>query len=123
HGDAVAAQMSHRLFLEADEFPALEADRTRDPRALRREPHERERSHCLAGAGFADHPQALAFVERKRNPIDNAAKPVWSRQVDGEIGCFEQHQPRAFSFGSSASRRPSPSRLRPKTLSAIATPG
>ena len=124
HGDAVAAQFPHRLFIEADEFPPLEADRTGDARALRREAHQRQGCHRLAGPGFAHDPQALALGERKRGAIDDALQA--SRRRAGRRRARRLRaasQLRAFSLGSSASRRPSPRRLRPSTLSAIATPG
>ena len=123
HGDAVAAQLQHILFRGADQLPPLEADRTREPRAHGRQRHQRERGHRLAGAGFAHHAEALALAKPKGRPLDDALQSSGRRHVDREIGDLEQHQLRAFSFGSSASRRPSPSRLRPSTLSAIATPG
>ena len=91
HGDAIAAQLLHRLFGEADELPPLEADRTGDARALRRQAHQRKRRHRLAGAGLAHHAEALALIERKRGPIDDALQPGWRRHVDSELGDFEQH--------------------------------
>ena len=115
HGDAIAAQLPHRLFGEADQLPPLEADRTGDPRAFGRQRHQRERGHRLAGAGFADHPEALALGKRKRRPIDDALRSLAaSRHRRRARRPRAASQPRAFSFGSSASRRPSPSRLRPK---------
>ena len=91
HGDAVAAQTSHRLFPETYKFPLLEPDRSRDPRAFWSQRHQSERGHRLAGAGFADHPEALALRERKRRPIDDALRAPGRREIDGELGDFEQH--------------------------------
>ena len=91
HRDPVAAERPHRLLAEAHELAALEADRAADARALRGEPHQRERGHRLAGAQFADDAEALALVEAEGRAVDDADGAARARQVDDEVLHLEQH--------------------------------
>ncbi len=123
HGDAVAAQRLHLGFAGAGDVAALEANRAADLRALGQKTHDGERRNRLAGAGLADDAERLALLQRERDAAHDPFQPAGAGQVDAEVFDFEQHQRRARSFGSSASRRPSPSRLRPSTENATASPG
>ena len=124
HGDAVAADLAHLGFGQAGEIAAGEAQRARDLRALGQQRHQRQRRHRLAGARFADDAETVARVERKRH-----ARARHGATRRASAGRWRDRRPRAacqrraLSLGSSASRKPSPSRLRPNTLSATATPG
>ena len=91
HADAVAAQPLHLGLVEPGEVDALEPQGAGNRRAFRQQAHQRQRGHRLAGAGFADDPEAVAAVERERHVVDDAARPVGRRQVDGEVGDGQQH--------------------------------
>ena len=63
-------------------------------------------------------------ASEKETSCDDAPRAGGRGQIDGEVGRRRAAcQPRALRRGSSASRRPSPSRLSPSTLSATARPG
>ena len=55
-------------------------------------------------------------------PIHGAEHAARGRELDGQVADFEQRHQR-FSLGSSASRSPSPNRLKASTVSRIARPG
>ena len=103
HGDAVAAQLPHRLFAEADEFPPSNRIDPGDARAIgQSEPISASAVIVLPEPDLPDDSQALALGERKRRPIDDAAaSPPGVGEIDGELGDVEQH----VSFAPSVSDR------------------
>ena len=124
HRDAVAANLAHLGLVEPDEIAPLEAQRAGDMGAFRQQAHQRERGHGLARTGFSHDAERLARAQRERHVAHHSARSLRRGQVDGEIGDLEQHlSAEPAASGSSASRKPSPIRLRPSTLSATASPG
>src|SRR5690606_30783855 len=123
----------------------------RDLRSLGQQAHQRERGDGLAGPALADEAERLATVEREGDAAHRIGRPAVGRERDGQVLDFEEwHQrcppakkpspstreeraltaaspDRIYRFlarrGSIRSRRPSPSRLRPSTASAMAMPG
>src|SRR3954469_13463989 len=87
------------------------------------------RAHRFAGAGFADDADDLTGPQIERDAVDRE----WSfrafgqcdpQVLDGDGGrCGHDQRPSRDSRGLSASLRPSPIRLSPRTEIRIATPG
>ena len=84
--------------------------------------HHRQHGDALAGAGFADDADDGTGVEGEVEAIDGAEHAARGGELDDQVADFEQRHQR-FSFGSSASRRPSPNRLKASTVSRMARPG
>ena len=115
----------------AEQVGAFQRDGAADDLAgrVRHQPHDGERGHALAAAGFADDRQRLAAADVERDVVDRLEQPGI-----GEEHCFQvlhvedqivrlglAHQPRCL--GSRMSRSASPNRLVPNTARLIATPG
>ena len=112
------------VFVEADQLSPLKADRAGDLRSFGRQAPSTQApsSSCRSRTrpprpGFS--PSASENDVRSTTRCDprRVATSTASSATSSSISS------RTFSFGSSASRNPSPSRLRPRTLSAIAIPG
>ena len=120
HRDVVAADGAHLAFGELQQIPALEADRARDlARRLGDQPHQRHRGDRLAAAGFADDGERLALVDMEGDAVDRAVDALGRAEMGLQILDFEQvpsDQSLLAMRGSSASRRPSPSRLTASTV-------
>src|ERR1019366_10460593 len=82
-------------------------------------PQDRARGERLAGTGFADKAELLG-AERQRHAAHGLADAVRGGKADRQALDLDQHQ---RCFGSSTSRSPSPSRLKPSEATKIATPG
>ena len=79
----------------------------------------------FAAAGFADDAQDAAAQQAERNMIQHAGKTLVTADDHAEPGHFEdglRHRDRR-NRGSRMSRNPSPSRLKPSTVTKIARPG
>ena len=82
----------------------------------------------LAGAGFADHAQHLALGDVERDAVDGAQRAAAGDELDlqvthGENGSVMRASSAHRSFGLSASRSQSPSRLMDRISPASAMPG
>ncbi len=84
--------------------------------------HQRQHGDALARAGFADHAHDLSLVDGKIQPVDGAQGAARGLELDGEVLDLDQGHQR-FNFGSSASRNPSPMRLKASTVIRMASPG
>src|SRR5712671_5807813 len=130
HRNVVAADGAHLALGKLQQILSLEADGARDPaRGLGDEPHQRHRGNRLAAAGFTDNGQRLAFVDVEGDAVDGAVDTLRRTEMGLQILDFEQchrirtlfpdlvvlYRPLAIR-GSSASRRPSPSRLTASTV-------
>src|SRR5690606_22304563 len=83
---------------------------------------DRERRHRLARPALAYDPERLARFERERDAVYRAGHALVGVEVGPEVLHLEQrHQ--LLSRGSSASRSPSPTRLKASTVTTIARPG
>src|SRR6185503_13145510 len=82
----------------------------------------------FARAGFADHADDLPWGDRERDVLDRVHAIRTRGEADGEAldienGLLGHRHTRLASFGSSRSRRPSPSTLTARTVSARQMPG
>src|SRR5690606_16339812 len=78
----------------------------------------------LARSRFADDRQHLALVDMERYAIDSPERAGCGLELDDQVFDFQKsHGHDLFIFGSSASRRPSPTRLIASTVIRMATPG
>ena len=95
------------------------------------QPQDRQRRDALAAARLADDRQRLAGRDRERHAVDRAHDAVAREEMRLEVVDLEQRAAgrgcighiRRASRGSSASRRPSPSRLTASTVSDRKMPG
>ena len=125
HADVAAADRAHRAPRRAAAGRAVERRRGRRPGApCGRRPHDRERGHRLARAALADEAEDLAAARRSRATRSSTGWP-WMASVRSSIARRDGsgHARTRRRRGSSRSRRPSPIRLRPSTVSTIARPG
>src|SRR6267143_2425474 len=135
HRNVVAANSAHLAFGELQQILTLEANGTRDlARGLGNEPHQRHRGDRFAAAGFSDDRQRLTFVDMEGDAVDRPVDTLGRSKMGLQVLDFEQrHQIKTSSEsryalflimlykllairGSSASRRPSPSRLTASTV-------
>ena len=125
HRDVLADDLAPLAVRQGQEVDAGEAHDIR--RHLARpgdEAHDGEHGDALAGAGFAHHAQQLAGLEGEVDAVHRPERAAMSLEFDREVADFEQgHGGQRFSFGSSASRSPSPSRLKASTVMRMARPG
>jgi hypothetical protein len=83
HRDVAATLLAHLVFGEVEQVLSLEEDRAfRHPSGLGEQAHDRERRHRLAAAGFADHGNDLAAIDRIRDALD---------RMDRAAGGLEPH--------------------------------
>src|SRR5262249_7761517 len=80
---------------------------------------DRQAGERLAGARFANHAEHLAGSDRERDVVHRCQRAAARRKLHREILDFEDHR----SFGLSASRSQSPSRLTESTSTTRAAPG
>ena len=128
HRDLAATDRAQLRVAHVRELGAVEARAAGgDAAGARQDAEQRERRDALAAARLADDAERLAGRDVERDAVDRvddaAARPeAHLEAVDLEQRRARRHA-RPRSFGSSASRRPSPIRLNPSTDSTIATPG
>ena len=130
HRDAVAADAAHLGARLHEQVVAFEqhAARRRGELAGRQQAHDGVRGDGLARAGLADHANDLARRDRERHVLDRVHAVRAVGQADREPlhvedGLGVGHHIRRASFGSSRSRKPSPSTLTASTVSARQMPG
>ena len=138
HGQPIPAQLPQLVIVLAQQLIPVEDDGARRPgRRLGQEPQHGQRADAFATARLAHDPHRLAgsqvvadAIHRMHHPIARAEghMQVADRQHrrGGQIlRSAAGHRPDRHrrSLGSSASRMPSPSRLKPSTLSTMAMPG
>src|SRR5690348_9108477 len=88
----------------------------------------RQRDRAFAGSRFADQRDRLAAIDREADGVQRLQTPPLRLVRHGQIRDLEErglcHPPLAiFSRGSKNSRRPSPSRFTPMTVTHMARPG
>src|SRR5215471_1294816 len=81
----------------------------------------------FAAAAFADDPEDLSTLQREVDMVEDAREPLVGADRQFQAADFEDrglhaHRERR-SRGSTRSRNPSPSRLKPSTVIRIARPG
>ncbi len=139
HRDLPAADVVHLLLAQREQVGPREVDLARRDLPGRDvdQAHDRERGHALAAAGLADDGQAPAVRDLEAHAVDGLHEPVErveprpqvldleERAIEclraGAVGCLRVAH--SLDLGSSASRRPSPMKLMPSTVSTMAMPG
>jgi len=96
--------------------------------AFGQQAHAQHGGHRLARAGLADHADNLAGVDVQRHAVEclDAAlvgRELQAQVVDGQYGLRMSHGHFPCCRGSSRSRTPSPSKLKPVAVIRIASPG
>ena len=130
HGDLVAADAPHLGLARLEKIAPGEADGAADDAAGRRrhEPQDRERSDALAATALAHHRQGLASADVVGDAVHRAHDAVTGEEMraqvrDGEERLGRAAHSRRASRGSSASRKPSPTRFTASTVSERKAPG
>src|SRR6188768_2139232 len=92
--------------------------------------HDRQRRHGLARARFTDQSHGLAGRDAEIDAAHRGHRTRIGRELDAQIANRKQclrglgHQlARLRNFGSMASRKPSPTKLKANTTSKMAAPG
>src|SRR5678815_6058805 len=120
HADAAPAQPAQLFVRQVVDAAAFEAHFARgDAPGRLEQPDDGEAGERLAGAGFADHAEHLARSNRERDLVDRDQGSPPGREFDAQVFYLENQR----SFGLSASRSQSPSRLTDSTRMTSATPG
>src|SRR5947209_11749174 len=141
HRDVVAAHAAHLALVELQQVAVAEHDAASDDAAGRigHKPHDRQRGHALAAAGFADDREHLARCDIEGDAIDRFDQAASGEEHGAQIVHAEHwrggtcacnrsgvqigHSHQLRCLGSSMSRNASPSRFVPKTVRLIARPG
>ena len=129
HRGLFAAEGAHLVFTSGQHVLAFDEDLAAGDlrRHVRQDTHDGLGDRGLARAGLAHEAQGTALFQREAHAVDGVDGLAVLGIDDGQVFYFKKaHVPASFqslSFGSSASRRPSPSRFSASTVSAMATPG
>ncbi len=118
-----APDLPHVVLWQRREIEPVEHDRAPLDLAggLGQQPHDREVRHALAAARFANEAEPLARLDIERHAVDGVDRSLVRSEANDEVIDREERHQR-FIRGSSDSRRPSPSRLKPIALSEMAAP-
>ena len=92
HRDAVAADVLHLAFGQAEQIGALEADRAIDDATRRAgdEAQDGQRGDALAAAGLADHAERLAAAQAVGHAVDRAHDTGGREEMRVEIVDLQQ---------------------------------
>ena len=94
------------------------------PGGMRDEAEKRHRRDALAGSRLADDPEHLARIELPADLGDGVNDSVLGLELDGEVVDGEDRLRHGLvAGGSSASRRPSPTKLTASAMTTITRPG
>src|SRR3954463_16190311 len=119
HADVVAANFSHRRLIELQEVRAEEADRAGNSAGrFGYQAKDRVCGDRLAATALAHDRKRLALGNLERDAVDRAVDAVRGPEMRLQIFDLQQrHGQSAVAMrGSSASRRPSPTRLTASTV-------
>src|SRR6185503_12761311 len=120
HADPAPAHLAQLVVRQVVDAPALESHLAcRDASRRLDQADDGEAGERLAGARFAHHAEHLAWRDRERDAVhrDEGAPP--GRELHPQVADLQDHR----SFGLSASRSQSPSRLTDSTRVTSASPG
>ena len=88
HPDAATAHRAHRRLAQRQQLLAVEAHAAGgDASAIGQQPHQRQRGHRLAAAGFAEQREGLAGAQRQIDAVHRPDVP----ERDPQPLDFEQH--------------------------------
>src|SRR5690606_14327826 len=140
-----AAQPAHLPLAQGGDIHSRQRDlRTGlDGSAPGQKPHDRARCHGLARAAYAHERDGFSLVELEGNVAHGVDHTALDLEVDSDVPCVKDQLPtvlaeivpfrwgegvafrhsRPFQYGSTASRRPSPSALKAKTVISTNTTG
>ena len=122
--DLTAADAAHLLVAEIVDPLAVQQDLPADdpPRGSQKTADRRPR-HRLAGPRFADDAQHLARGDLEGDVVERDQRAVPGRELGARFADLEERFGHQRSFGLSASRSQSPSRLTDSTVAMRARPG
>src|SRR5581483_4874242 len=125
HRDLLAAHLSlERLLRQLAQVASAPQHLARDdPARLLDQPDDRRRRDGLAGSGLPDETDDLAFVDREVEPVDHPQLAAADEERRRQTPDVEELRQARLRRGSRMSWSPSPSRLNPSTVTAIARPG
>ena len=121
HRHAGATQSRHLPVRGAQQFLTTPAHRAADVGVTGQQPHDGQCRHRLAGTGLADEAEPFTGFHGQIDAIDRNS--TVSSEIDVQVSHFQQTHRTSRSLGSSRSRNPSPSRLKPNTATAMARAG
>ena len=132
HGHIIATHMFQFLRGHLQNILALQINLTalNHPRRVGNQIQDGHGRGGLARAGLPYQTQSVLFPNLNVNAVDRMDIRILRLIVNNQIlyfqyqiFCHRSHLSYFFIFGSSASRRPSPSKLSASTVSIIANPG
>ena len=123
HGYALAAQRAPLGFRGLEEVDAVEVQPFGiDDTVFGGQAHDGAAGLRLAGTALADDAEPFA-AEREGHAAHRLDDTRTRREGDAQVFYVEKRAHWPLPRGSSASRRPSPSRLKPRLTMRMATPG
>ncbi len=125
HRHAPSAHLAEFRFRHGGKVLAVKTQRAAHAHPVGQQAHGGKGGDRLAAAGFTHHAKAFTAIERQGNVGHNIREFEPDGQFDGHIVHFKQRCCHLclLTRGSSTSRNPSPSMLRPSTASVMARPG
>ena len=129
HGDIVASYGLHLFFCLFQKVFALKVNLSLNyfSRRIGNKPENAQRRRRLSGACFSYKSKRIAGLKRQVDAVHGADISVHRIVMNMKVLYLKQTHfpspPYRFSFGSIASRSPSPKRLKPKIVRIIAMPG
>src|ERR1017187_6748347 len=124
HGNVRAAYVVESRRIEPQQFAAAVADAAAHARMRGQQPQDREQQRRLARAGLAHEPDAFPWSDLEVQLAERREAALRGRIAHAQFANLQQ---RALahdrSRGSSASRRPSPMKLKQYTIVASAAAG
>ena len=119
--DGLPANLRHLLIGKSDELVAVQPHRTGHRGVFGQQADDGHRTRGLTGTRFADECDDLSGVDAKVHPPHRIHDIRVGREGDSQVAHLEKAHLRAFRLrarlpGSSASRRPSPTRLAQKMI-------
>jgi hypothetical protein len=94
HADAPAAHRAHAGLGQREQVVAIEPYLAAgDSAVLRQQPHQRQRRHALATAGFADQRERLAALDGERQAVDGLDDAEFGVERHLEVVCLQHRGP------------------------------
>src|SRR6266508_2058514 len=125
HRDLLAANsVLERALRELAEVAAVPTNLAADDAArLLQQPDDRVGRHRFSRSRLTDQSDHFAFVDVEVNPVDHPQLAAADEEGGAQTAYLEECHYARLRLGSRMSWSPSPSRLKPRTVKAIARPG